>query len=505
MIRPLRYFPAVLIAVLLLLMPAVPVSATTYSYTNATLLSSLEFQAAINATKDGDTIALAPGIYWINKTLLVFNDTTIQSNGGTAQNTILDGVTPWGQSPSDGIFSGSYDVNLNKKTFTLKDLTLRNSQSTNAQGGGGVNVYGNITVISSEFFNVSTDSNRKGGALAVVSGNGANITVIGSKFTWCSARQGGAIYSQNSFVIVNSSSFVSCSAGIATGGGAIYSNGGGNFTFNRFDNVTAPDGNIIRNNGGGGDIAAIEDWWGTNNPAASLFSGTVIYNPYLKMGLIASPSTVTTAQTSTITANLTYDSAGTQPSPNLLPDSIPVFFTIGSGPGSIPAAPVLTAGHAASATLTPSGAGTVQVNASTSVYNESVLVTVSAAPVTATPTATPVPTTTGGGGGGGGNWYEHPGKPSSVIQQHIDQPVAKPPVQQPGAFDTTVIPTQTPVPAMTAAAPVLHPPTILDMILPAIQEYQFWLILIIILIILIAILRRWWIRRQNPSLFRKYD
>jgi len=92
------------ITLIVLLMLAVPVSGTTYTYTNATLRSSFEFQAAINATTDGDTIALGPGIYWVNKTLLVFNDTTIQSDGGTAQNTILDGLTPSGQSPTDGIF-----------------------------------------------------------------------------------------------------------------------------------------------------------------------------------------------------------------------------------------------------------------------------------------------------------------------------------------------------------------------------------------------------------------
>jgi hypothetical protein len=41
------------------------------------------------------------------------------------------------------------------------------------------------------------------------------------------------------------------------------------------------------------------------------------------------------------------------------------------------------------------------------------------------------------------------------------------------------------------------------MVILTLQEYQFWLILAVIIIILVAILRRWWIKRQNPLLFKK--
>jgi YVTN family beta-propeller protein len=71
---------------------------------------------------------------------------------------------------------------------------------------------------------------------------------------------------------------------------------------------------------------------------------------------------------------------------------------------------------------------------------------------------------------------------------------------QPGPFETPVI---TPVAIVTHPVPI-HVPTILDMILPVLQEYQFWLILIIVIIIVIAIMRRWWVRRQTPVQFKKY-
>jgi PKD repeat protein len=63
-------------------------------------------------------------------------------------------------------------------------------------------------------------------------------------------------------------------------------------------------------------------------------------------------------------------------------------------------------------------------------------------------------------------------------------------------------PPSNPVTGVTALPPVQNP-TIVTMVILTLQEYQFWLILAVIVIILVAILRRWWIRRQNPLLFRK--
>jgi predicted negative regulator of RcsB-dependent stress response len=57
----------------------------------------------------------------------------------------------------------------------------------------------------------------------------------------------------------------------------------------------------------------------------------------------------------------------------------------------------------------------------------------------------------------------------------------------------------------TAASPALPQPSLFEKILQVIQANLIWLIIAIIIIVLIAILRRWWIRRQNPALFRKSD
>ncbi|MGB7992613.1 PKD domain-containing protein [Methanoregula sp.] len=221
---------------------------TVYTISNTT--TQVQFQNTIEGMNDGDTLLLNPGIYWVGN-ITFYKSITIASNGGTAQNTILDGsrstVSPY------GIFY-NYSAYSMFTTLTLENLTFQNSRSSSSYGGGAVYSDGNITVISSQFVN-DTALGRDGGAIGVAKDPG-NITVVDSTFTNCSAYMGGAIFDHSGYLSVTGSTFTNCSA-INTGsavyasGGAIYGYNGGTVNFCNFFNVTAPDNNIIGDGGSG--------------------------------------------------------------------------------------------------------------------------------------------------------------------------------------------------------------------------------------------------------------
>jgi hypothetical protein len=306
----------------LLLLLVMPVSGSPPIYI-ANTTTSAQLQTLMNGTSSGSTIILENGTYLIDD-ILITNDVTLESDpsdGGNAQNTIIDGIDA--PANSQGIFYNNTNSGVST-AITLKNLTVKDGYSISTNGGGAVNDYGNITVISSDFIN-DTSPGHDGGTLSI-HGFTANITVSGSNFTNCVGLKGGAIYDDTGYVFVNSSSFVNCHATLLAG--VIFGENGVNATFSRFSNITSVDNAFIETNGG--DIYAPNNWWGTNNPVISTIfigGGTYTINPWLNLTVTSSPVT-TMGQTSAIQANFLHYNDSTSQSGNIPTDGIPVSFTV---------------------------------------------------------------------------------------------------------------------------------------------------------------------------------
>jgi hypothetical protein len=510
MTRLSQWYAAILIVIVLLSVIVGPVSGsysthivTPGEFTNVTFQ---EFMNGSSMVQDPvpldnyDTIVFNPGFYALNNIIIMKDNLIFQSNStsGTTQNTIIDGLG--GSNGILGNLSSSGPANV-----TFKHLTLRDGYSTQSNTGGALGLYSNTTIISSDFINDTTDSSKKGGAVDIHS-QALNLTITGSNFTHCSSGSGGAINTEeNVFLIVTSSSFTDCSAhnsGSGDGGAINHVTtdpaAGAIINFCRFGTISSDTGKYVVVSTLSGQSYNLEDnWWGTNTPDNTTLTSNnggqhLIIAPYLVLGITATPAGITTAQAGTIQANLRYDNTNTLVAGNILPDGIPVLFSVGSGPaGAAVSLPqVLTTNHMAATPFSSPAAGTAQVNASVDGYTVSVNVPVTAAP-------------SHNNQNNRNNYGVNTGSSDNgYLGEQPTQPGFGPGPTK--TIPTTPVETPTVTPATIPTHPVPVPsPTIPDRIMAVIQEYLIWLILIVIIIILVVLLRRWWIRRQNPGLFGK--
>lgn len=148
-------------------------------------------------------------------------------------------------------------------------------------------------------------------------------------------------------------------------------------------------------------LNADNNWWGCNagpgqpgcNPVASSGTGTTDVVPRLVFGASASPTTVTTGQTSQITASLAQNSAGATPGSNVFPSGVNVAFAATLGAIQ---SPVATSSPFATSTLTAGGvAGASNVNATLDNQTVGATVAINAA---STPAAGGTAGQTGAGG-----------------------------------------------------------------------------------------------------------
>jgi PGF-pre-PGF domain-containing protein len=296
-------------------------------------------QNAINSAASGDTIILNPGTYY---------DTGITISGNAKVISIQANTAAGGSQANTNLAGGGtiFTINGNVNTLNIDNLNLN----------GGIVINGNnngIRITSSTF-------NQTSGHAIFINGNGHSAQIISSTFS----RTGDSaiLNNGNNQISIASSTFTGCSP--AHWGGAIFTNGG---NINIINSRIYDDGIAVFAEPGS-TISARNNWWGSNSNPSGFFQttgGSIQYDPWLVLGATASPGSITTAQDSTIQANLTYDSDGIYHNPVFghVPDGIPVTFALTGGTGIVlPLAGNMTDG--ANATIfTPGAAGTSSVTA----------------------------------------------------------------------------------------------------------------------------------------------
>ena len=178
--------------------------------------------------------------------------------------------------------------------MTISGCNFTNNTSINGGWGGAIyNSYDNLTVTGSTFTN---NNASEGGAIENYLGT---LSIMGSNFINNNATYGGAILNYDNYNIVI------------------------NINFNRFVDNIGEYGSAIYDNGG--NVNATDNWWGSNNPSRTLYSGYVDIAPFLMMTITSNPTCILSYTNSTITVDLMQDSSGNLVN-STIPESIPVTF-----------------------------------------------------------------------------------------------------------------------------------------------------------------------------------
>jgi len=311
--------------------------------------------------------------------------------GGYCTNNTTNDCTYGGGAVLAGSFVGD-DLTITNVVMSGNEANPSGGQAGGGQDNGGALNFGspNLTITNSTFSG-NTASGPGGGVYFEDDSLTSTVNVTNSTFTGnTSGIEGGGFYMQLepglTTATFSGSTFSMNNAQGGAGGGGIYTVQGGStsaaFTVSnsRFDgtNKAAKGGTALSVNTG--TVATLTDnWWGCNaGPDASGCDTIYVeppqagnptsegnYNPWLVLGISASPTQISVDGTSTLTADLTHDSNNN--SGFSVPDGTGVTFggTLGS---ENPTAATTTSGQADStftAATTGTGSGTAKVDQQT--------------------------------------------------------------------------------------------------------------------------------------------
>ncbi len=302
--------------------------------------AKLTIKNATGTVANGGTVNIANGVYSGTKNTKITIEKNMTIRGQSKNSTIINGKGTW-------IFSNP------KATVTIYNLTIKNATESFTDNFGVISNNGTMTVnncilkdnhglwfgtifntgklnvINSDFTGNSVDgltttsASYPGSSGGAITNTGNSIcSVIGSTFTNNYAGcDGGAIYNYYGNLTVKNSAFKNNTANL---GGAIYNDWIAAVNFNQIIGNSTNNDIFIDYNG---LINSENNWWGSN--AGPLNTINIKPVKWLILKITASQNLVKINGTSTITVDLTHDSAGVYHNPTYghVPDGIPVAFT----------------------------------------------------------------------------------------------------------------------------------------------------------------------------------
>ena len=238
-----------------------------------------------NCSASQTTGAATGGGLWIaDRASATSTGSVFQSNNATQQNGALGsggGITVFSPGP-------------NSNQSTLHGATV----SSNAAAGFGGGIYTTARMLIDQGSII--ESNTAGSASASSYGGGGMYLNVESPDTVTLTD-----------VIVNRNSAIGYGGGIATG----TASGAGALTMTYCslagNSSTSGGRNLYNDNT---TVSATDDWWGTNSPSGTIItanSGSTTYDPYLVLSASASPSSIFSNQSTTLTADVSHDDHGT--------------------------------------------------------------------------------------------------------------------------------------------------------------------------------------------------
>jgi len=258
-----------------------------------------------------------------NDRVIDFNPTVAASFSGSLSNLRITGGNVGGTFGGGGIIYGDSNGG---GTLTLNGVTVDSNTAMQGPGGGiASGARGNLTIINSSIFNNTASSPAAGPGASAGTGGGidfldqgganqltiTNSTISGNRAAYTAAAGGGLRISGGT-AIIQRTHFVNNLAvddfsNYGLGGAIAHGNGTLTISFSRFVGNAGTNGAAIWQSAGGGATTANDNWWGANGgPVFMDLAGTPAPTAtrWLQLRHSASPSSVPTTTTTTLTADL---------------------------------------------------------------------------------------------------------------------------------------------------------------------------------------------------------